>query len=83
MFINTYKEYSDSTIKKVIGQFRQAFKYAYDKGYIARNPMSQVIRPKSIKPPKIVRAMTLDEESKFVNYIQRNQYKNVHIKMNI
>ena len=45
-FINTYKEYSDSTIKKVIGQFRQAFKYAYDKGYIARNPMSQVIRPK-------------------------------------
>ena len=83
-FINTYKEYSDSTIKKVIGQFRQAFKYAYDKGYIARNPMSQVIRPKSIKPPKIVRAMTLDEESKFVNYIQKKSiqecpYKNEYL----
>ena len=74
-FINTYKEYSDSTIKKVIGQFRQAFKYAYDKGYITRNPMSQVIRPKSNKPPKVVRAMTLDEENKFVNYLQNKTLK--------
>lgn len=74
-FINTYKDYSDSTIKKVIGQFRQAFKYAFDRGYITRNPMSQVIRPKSNKPPKVVRAMTLDEENKFVNYLQNKTLK--------
>ena len=48
-FINTFNNYSDSTLKKIIGQFRQAFKYAFDRGYILRNPMAQVIRPKSLK----------------------------------
>ena len=69
-FINTFKDYSDSSIKKIIGQFRQAFQYAFDRGYITRNPMAQVIRPKSNKPTKVIRAMTLDEENKFVRYIQ-------------
>ena len=83
-YINTFNGYSDSTIKKVIGQFRQAFKYAFDRGYIMRNPMAQVIRPKSVKPEKIVRAMTLDEENKFVNYLQTKNidecpYKNEYL----
>ncbi|MGN1012403.1 MAG: tyrosine-type recombinase/integrase [Clostridia bacterium] len=69
-FINTFKDYSDSSIKKIIGQFRQAFQYAFDRGYITRNPMAQVIRPKSNKPTKVIRAMTLDEENKFVRYLQ-------------
>ena len=83
-FINTYKDYSDSSIKKIIGQFRQAFKYAFDRGYILRNPMAQVIRPKSVKEQKVVRAMTLDEENKFVNYLQTKSidecpYKNEYL----
>lgn len=79
-FINTFNNYSDSTIKKVIGQFRQAFKYAFDRGYLMRNPMAQVIRPKSTKEQKVVRAMTLDEENKFVNYLQEKSIDNCPYK---
>lgn len=79
-FVNTYKDYSDSTIKKVMEQFNQAFRYAFDRGYIIRNPMSQVIRPKSTKQDKLVRAMTLDEENKFVNYLQRKSLKDCPYK---
>ena len=83
-FINTFRNYSDSTLKKITGQFRQAFKYAFDRGYILRNPMAQVIRPKSLKEEKEVRAMTLEEENKFVNYIQNKSiiecpYKNEYL----
>ena len=74
-YINTYRNYSNSTIKKVMEQFNQAFKYAFDRGYIIRNPMTQVIKPKSLKPNKIVRAMTLDEENKFINYIKDKSLK--------
>ena len=83
-FVNTFRNYSDSTLKKIIGQFRQACKYAFDRGYILRNPMAQVIRPKSVKEQKVVRAMTLDEENKFVNYLQTKSidecpYKNEYL----
>ena len=74
-YINTYRNYSNSTIKKVMEQFNQAFKYAFDRGYIIRNPMTQVIKPKSLKPNKIVRAMNLDEENKFINYIKDKSLK--------
>ncbi len=79
-FINTFNNYSDSTLKKIIGQFRQAFKYAFDRGYILRNPMAQVIRPKSLKEEKVVRAMTLDEENQFVNYLQTKTIDNCPYK---
>lgn len=70
-FINSQKKiYSDSSLKKIMGQFNQAFKYAFDRGYITRNPMAQVVRPKSSKTGKVIRAMTLDEENTFVNYLQ-------------
>ena len=31
--------------------------------------MIEIIRPKSVKKDKDVRAMTVDEESKFINYL--------------
>lgn len=37
--------------------------------------MKQVIRPKSQKQTKIVRAMTLEEENQFVNYLQNKSLK--------
>ncbi|MBQ8379375.1 MAG: site-specific integrase [Clostridia bacterium] len=75
MFVNTFKDYSDSSIKKIFEQFNQAFRYAFDRGYILRNPMTQVVRPKSNKQDKLVRAMTLEEENQFINYIQDKSIK--------
>lgn len=68
-YANTLASYSNSTIKKFFEQFNQAFRYALGRGYILRNPMEQVIKPKSKKSLKDVRAMTLEEEQKFVDYL--------------
>ena len=68
-FLNSQVEFSDSTIKKLKEQIGQAFKYAMNRGYIVRNPMDGVIKPKSLKEKPPIRAMTVEEESKFVDYI--------------
>ena len=74
-YLNSQVNYSDSTIKKLKEQFGQAFNYAMNKGYIQQNPMLEVIRPKSLKETPPIRAMTLDEESKFVDYITSKSLK--------
>lgn len=68
-YFNTLKHYSNSYIKKFFEQYNQAFKYATDKGYIYINPMCQVIKPKSNKEDKIVRALTIEEQQKFIELL--------------
>ncbi len=68
--------------QKLYQQFTSAFKTAVNKGYIIRNPMTSVLRPRSAKPTKLIRAMTIDEEIKFIRYLQTQtiescSYKNV------
>ena len=83
-YLNTLIHYSNSCIGKIVEQFRQAFKIAMNKGYIKRNPMIDVIKPKSKKVDKEVRAMTIEEQKKFTNYlmsmpISLEPYKNVFL----
>lgn len=83
-FNSLITKYSDSTIKKFLEQFRQAFNYAENKGYITKNPMVDFIKPKSKKKTKIVRALTTEEESQFVEYLLNQDlkscpYKNVFL----
>lgn len=68
-YFNTLKNYSDSTIKKIIEQFSQAFILAINKGYITKNPMFDVMKPRSIKEKKIVRALTIEEQQILTNYL--------------
>ena len=70
-YLNTLQDYSDSTIKKVMEQFTQAYRYALNKGYITKNPMFDVIRPKSKKPVKIIRALELEEQKIFTDYLMQ------------
>lgn len=74
-FVNSYRELSDSSIKKVFEQLNQAFKYALDRGYIGRSPMPQVLRPRSKKQKSLIRAMTLEEENKFVQFLTSQTLK--------
>ncbi len=83
-FLNDNKEYSNSTIKKLYEQFNQAFEYAIRNKYIKDNPMREVIKPKSIKQDKEVRALTIDEQKKLSDYlfkssIKDEKYKNVFL----
>ena len=68
-YFNTLKNYSNSYIKKIYEQYSQAFRYALDKGYITRNPMSEVIKPRSNKKDKIVRALELEEQQQITDYL--------------
>ena len=68
-YLNTLKNYSNSTIKKIKEQFNQAFREAMNKGYIVKNPMFEVIRPRSNKEHKIVRALEIEEQQKLTNYL--------------
>lgn len=70
-YLNTLKDYSDSTIKKITGQLKQAFTYSLNKGYITKNPMTDIVRPKSKKQIKVVRALELEEQQAFTNYLMQ------------
>lgn len=83
-FINSYKYLSNSTINKIYQQLGSTFKLAINKGYIMRNPMASVIKPKSDKLDKEVRAMTVEEQQMFTDYLLSKdlsvcKYKNVFL----
>ena len=83
-YLNSLTNYSNSYIKKLVEQFNQAYKLAMNKGYITRNPMIDVITPKSNKKDKVNRAMTVEEQQKFTQYlmsktVEEEPYKNVFL----
>lgn len=83
-YLNSIKHLSNSTIKKEYLQFRQAFKIAINRGYIVKNPMIDVIKPKSLKEDKEVRALTVEEQQMFTNYLintnlSQCKYRNVFL----
>lgn len=80
-YLNSLKHYSNSYIKKIFEQYSQAFKYATDRGYIYINPMHQVIKPKSNKKDKVVRALTIEEQQDFVEVLLEiidEVYRNIY-----
>lgn len=80
-YLGTLKNYSDSTIKKVKEQFKQAFDIAFNKGYITRNPMFNIRKPKSIKSKKVVQALEIDEQQKLTNYLMNIPITDVPYKV--
>lgn len=83
-YINSVKELSNSSINKIYQQFNQAFKIAINKGYLMQNPMINVIKPRSQKEDKVVRALTVDEQQAFTEYIlnkdlEHCKYRNVFL----
>ena len=69
MYLNSLRHYSQNTIKKYIDQLNQAFKYAQNKGYIIQNPMFDIIKPKSNKKKKDVRALEIEEQQMLTDYL--------------
>ena len=83
-FLNDNKNYSNSYIKKLYEQLNQAFNFAIKNKYILQNPMDDVIKPKSTKEDKEVRALTIEEQQNLSNYllnctINEETYKNVFL----
>lgn len=69
-FLNSCKNYSDSYIKKIYELINSACKKALKKKLILVNPMEDVIKPKSQKLTKDIRALTVDEQTKLTEYLK-------------
>lgn len=83
-YLNSIKHLSNSSISKEYQQFNQAFTAAVNKGYLTRNPMTDVIKPKSLKEDKDVRALTVEEQQVFTDYllsktVKECKYKNTFL----
>lgn len=83
-FMNYHKYLSNSSINKLYQQLGTTFKIAINKGYIMRNPMINVLKPKSNKQDKEVRALTVEEEKLLTDYlmskdIKKCKYKNIYL----
>lgn len=84
LYINSLKHLSNSSINKVFQQFNQAFRIAINRGYLMMNPMINVIKPRSLKEDKVVRALTVEEQQEFTKYllsknVSECKYKNVFL----
>lgn len=84
-YMNSLTEiYSNSSIQKIYFQFKNAFEYCLNKGYIHQNPMYEVIKPKSKKEDKVFRALELEEQRSLTDYLLSTNlndtpYKNVFL----
>ena len=79
-FMNEHMYLSNSTIKKLYQMIGTTFTIALNRGYIRRNPMINVLRPKSNKEDKQVRAFTIEEQQKFTEYILSKDLKTCRYK---
>jgi len=79
-YLNSLTHLSNSSIEKSHQQLNQTFRLAMEKGYLMMNPMVGVIRPKSKKENKVVRALEVDEQQKLVDYLYSKSAKDIKYK---
>lgn len=78
-FINTKKDYANSYIDKIYEMLGSIFKEAIKRDIIIKNPLLNVVKPKSSKKDKDVEALTVEEQKSFVNQLENEQYKNIFL----
>ncbi|MCR4594720.1 MAG: site-specific integrase [Clostridiales bacterium] len=67
--------YSNSTIRKIYILLNQCFNEAMKRKIISDNPMLDVRRPKSSQKQKKIRALTLDEQKRFLEVLRTEKVK--------
>lgn len=75
-FFNAHTDYANSTIEKLYMTVGQVFRKALKRKYISYNPMGdadEVPKPKSKKPDKEVRALTILEQQKLIEVMQNEE----------
>lgn len=67
------KDYSNSVIKKICMTMNTALKKAIQMDIITKNPMEEIMRPKSKKKNKKVRALTIEEQKKIISALNEDK----------
>ncbi|MCI9015776.1 MAG: site-specific integrase [Clostridia bacterium] len=78
-FINSKKELANSYIDKIYEMLGSVFKEAIKRDIIIKNPLTNVIKPKSSKKDKEVDALTINEQKAFIEALKNEQYKNIFL----
>ena len=78
-FINKQKDYANSYIDKIYEMLGSIFKEAINRDIIIKNPLSNVLKPKSSKPDKKIEALTINEQKIFVKNLENEVYKNIFL----
>lgn len=78
LFYNNITNLSNSYIEKINILLNLIFSESLKRDYIYKNPMINVIVPKSEKETKEVEAFSIDEQKKLINAIQDDKYKNIY-----
>lgn len=76
-FINTKKNYSNSTITKILRVINRICNEAVKKEIIYKNPVLDVIKPKSIKTDKTIEAFDYDTQAQLVKAFPKHKYGNI------
>ena len=69
-FLNGITNLSNSSINKIFEMLKSACNRAIKKKIILENPMDEVIKPNSKVQTKDIRALTMEEQSKFTEYLK-------------
>lgn len=70
IFLNGITNLSNSSINKIFEMLKSACNRAIKKKIILENPMDEVIKPNSKVQTKDIRALTMEEQSKFTEYLK-------------
>ena len=75
-FYETITNLSNSYIEKINIQLNIIFNEAIKREIIIKNPMKNVVVPKSNKLDKKVESFTIDQQKAMLDYLEKNKHKN-------
>jgi integrase len=78
-FINSKKDYANTYIDKIYIMLGSIFREAIKKDIITKNPLDNVVKPRSLKKNKEVDALTVSEQKAFVVELENDFYKNIFL----
>ena len=76
-FFNTLTDYSNSYIEKITITLKLIFKEALKRDYIYKNPLDNVIVPRSNKKDKKIEAFSIEEQKILLKRFDENIYKDI------
>lgn len=71
-FLSSITNYSNSVIGKVYGTVNSSLKKSIQLGIININPMDDITCPKSDKPTKKIRSLSMDEQKKLIDALNND-----------
>lgn len=78
-FMNSKKDYANTYIDKIYIMLGSIFREAIKKDIITKNPLDNVVKPRSLRKNKEVDALTVSEQKSFVVELENDFYKNIFL----